>query len=611
MSKSKKVRPMRVRLFRTYALLFSIMLLAIMVLLGNLILEKNRNASVSMVQEKLREDVRTITTMFDGMENLSRQINASQTFLSVFESANLETDADNWFDAHPTEKQEAEEVLQTINGGTSAALRITVYNLKGDLISCGTLPVTDSVVESMYTERMEVLEGQYDLIEHTGNDFAVSGPHPDFWGEDEFWESDNGSKNNIVSFLTYLKHPYSDEILGIIEVQYDFASFADLSFMAETGESRTLLYDDWGRTNVSDSEKQTEMETFYTTLLESYEKTGDYRRTYRENGRTWVAVGVKEYNSGWMLIRITSMSALDEPYMGVYVGFVAGTLFLLGVLLATIYAISLSMAKPMAELANSIEQVGMKQMDPLPGFSQKYVSLETERIREAFDKMLARLNASIDLEMKAYLRALQSQMDPHFLYNCLDIIADVSEEDESERAARMCEILAKMLRYRANYLSDFVPLSEEIEDIRNYMEMEKARYEDKFSFTIDIPETLNDLNVPHVLLQPLVENCFKHGFMRASGPWTINVRAEILKSHWFIHVRDNGAGMTQEELKLLRARIDECRGNISENYSKLKIGGMGLVNTYMRLSLLSRGEITMTIESAENKGTEVTIGGIR
>lgn len=593
---------MRVKLFRTYALFLSIVILTVMVLLGLQIRGKNQAEAINAMQEELRGDVRAITTMFDSMEDLSRQINASETLLDCFEAADADGDAGNWFDAHPDETQAAGQILDTLNSIGRSALRISVYNLKGDFISRGELDYDADTVRSFYEDLTDMLAYQYVIVERNGGAFAVSGPHPDFWLKDD------PDQKSIVSFLAYLKDPMSGGVYGLVDIQYDIADFTSLPFFSAQDGRQTLLFDDWGRSGFIAGEEE-ELESFYARIQAAFDETGDYVMRYREDGRSWIAIGVKEYKSNWTLVRVAPLRLLDARYTGVYVGFAICALVLLGVLVYTVWAISRMLARPLDLLADSISRVGIQHMEPLPALPARYTSLETVHIQRTFNQMLARLNSSIDLEMKAYLKALQSQMNPHFLYNCLDIIADAAEENGSVPAARMCERLAVMLRYRANYASDFVPLREEIGDICNYMEMMKARYDGRFSYVIDVPEALDALTVPHVILQPLVENCFKHGFMRSEGPWQISVQARQEGSRWSVSILDNGAGMTEEELAAMRAKLEQSRENIAENYSKLRIGGMGLVNTYMRLALMSRGDITMNVSSPEGGGTQVTIGG--
>ena len=163
--------------------------------------------------------------------------------------------------------------------------------------------------------------------------------------------------------------------------------------------------------------------------------------------------------------------------------------------------------------------------------------------------MLLKLNQSIGFEMKAYMAALQSQMNPHFLYNMLSAIAESADEDGSPRTVRMCEKLSSMLRYMADYTSEQVSLQEDIANMRDYLDLMKVRYEEHFSYVIETCDALRGQHVPRMTLQPLVENCFQHGFKNKRPPWRIHVRFACENGLWSIEVRDNGCGISAGEIE--------------------------------------------------------------
>ena len=189
--------------------------------------------------------------------------------------------------------------------------------------------------------------------------------------------------------------------------------------------------------------------------------------------------------------------------------------------------------------------------------------------------MLLKLNQSIGFEMKAYMAALQSQMNPHFLYNMLSAIAESADEDDSPRTVRMCEKLSSMLRYMADYTSEQVSLEEDIANMRDYLDLMKVRYEEHFSYEIETCEDLRDLRVPRMTLQPLVENCFQHGFKNKRPPWRIGVRFVCENGAWSIEVRDNGCGVSAGEIEGIYQKIDGYQRDLAATYSELRLGRHG------------------------------------
>jgi sensor histidine kinase YesM len=139
----------------------------------------------------------------------------------------------------------------------------------------------------------------------------------------------------------------------------------------------------------------------------------------------------------------------------------------------------------------------------------------------------------------------------------------------------------------------------------------KTRYEDLVEYQWDIDDSLNDVCVPKLILQPLVENCFKHGFSDKPPVWKIGIRSYRRDNCWFVSISDNGSGFTQEKIQELKSRIDEHKVLLS-NYSgnnPLEMKGLGLENTAMRLFIFFSGMERFEIKSQDGE-TIVEIGGV-
>jgi len=166
-----------------------------------------------------------------------------------------------------------------------------------------------------------------------------------------------------------------------------------------------------------------------------------------------------------------------------------------------------------------------------------------------------------------------------------------------------------MLRYIADYSNDYVSLQNEIDYMRYYLDLMKERYADYFNYEIYECEGLKDLRVPRITLQPLTENCFKHGFKSSRPPYFIEVTFARNGDAWSVQVRDNGGGIIQPEIDRIYHRINDSLDDLPGNYSELRLNGMGLTNTVLRLKLMQRGNIDFDISNAQGGGTIVTIGG--
>ncbi len=205
--------------------------------------------------------------------------------------------------------------------------------------------------------------------------------------------------------------------------------------------------------------------------------------------------------------------------------------------------------------------------------------------------------------LHAQLSALQTQINPHFIYNTLNIISAKSMESGNYDVIEICDQFAQMLRYSTDTRSRTATMAEEIENVRNYLMLAKARYENNLEFTIEVPENLSEITVPKLTLQPLVENALTHGFNGQNELRRLSVTGRIEKDQLILCIRDNGTGFSEEMLQSLRARIREIeKGKVSIEASG---GHIGLTNTCLRLYYYSHGQMHVSIHN-EN-GAVITI----
>lgn len=140
----------------------------------------------------------------------------------------------------------------------------------------------------------------------------------------------------------------------------------------------------------------------------------------------------------------------------------------------------------------------------------------------------------------------------------------------------------------------------------------KIRFEDQFSYSFSIDSNVNTetLLLPRLTLQPLVENCFQHGFKSVAPPWQIQIRFWVEAPRWYVSVTDNGQGVSDEKKQEIMDKIQEFLSHPSDAIMSMKIGGMGLVNTVARLKLKYKDRISFTINNAPECGTIIMLGGL-
>ena len=199
----------------------------------------------------------------------------------------------------------------------------------------------------------------------------------------------------------------------------------------------------------------------------------------------------------------------------------------------------------------------------------------------------------------AKLDLLQSQINPHFLFNTLNVISGMAELESADTTKKMISSLSHLFRYNLRTSSQFVSLSQEISIIDDYMYLQKMRFGSRLVYTKNIASDLDttSITVPAFLLQPVVENSIVHGIAHIEEGGRIELRAYKKDDALYISVMDTGAGMPKDKVDALNARSI----SVTQEHA-----GIGLFNVQKRICSLYTGS-EVTVESIENKGTTVTI----
>jgi len=202
------------------------------------------------------------------------------------------------------------------------------------------------------------------------------------------------------------------------------------------------------------------------------------------------------------------------------------------------------------------------------------------------------------------LQALQSQINPHFIFNTLNAAAQLAMFEEADRTYLFIECFSNLFRYNLRSLDSPVTLRDEIENINNYIALLKVRYADRINFIQEVDESVLDIPVPCMVLQPIIENAFIHGISELESGGTITLRVRDDDDRYTIEVEDNGVGMTQE-------KINEILGDDTEEERPTGyVGhttGIGTRNVMLRLRNFFDYENVLDIESSRPGGTKVII----
>lgn len=216
-------------------------------------------------------------------------------------------------------------------------------------------------------------------------------------------------------------------------------------------------------------------------------------------------------------------------------------------------------------------------------------------------------NLRIKSDLKeAELHALQAQINPHFLFNTLNTGAQLAMLEGADRACTFIERAADLLRYNLRNLDKPVTIGDEIKNIENYMHLFKERFADKIEFVLEKDESILDVKIPSMILQPIVENAMMHGLGDMENTGTIWLKAQRSGLFAELSIKDNGKGMSKERIKeVLSGQARNKNGE--ESINKGRSNGIAINNIISRLSIFYNQENIMSINSEIGCGTEVVL----
>lgn len=323
-----------------------------------------------------------------------------------------------------------------------------------------------------------------------------------------------------------------------------------------------------------------------------------------------VAVGTASYLKGWKLVGITQGERITQAVldMRLYAAFLATTITLLTS--GFIYVMLRSYNYRVKRLARHMQKVTNEKFelilidegrDEIGGLIHNFNRMTTRinlLINDVYKLEIQKKNLEME-RVRAELNFLQSQMNPHFLFNTLNAILVVCTKNNYSDVTDIVKSLSKLLRRLLSWKEDLVSLDEELIFIEMYLKIEKFRFRDKFDYVFEIDEQSRKYKIPKLSMQPLVENSCKHGLQTIEGLGIITVKTAVEENRLQITISDNGKGIEASRLKELLYTI---RNEDSSGAS------IGLRNVYRRLELYYEDQVRFEIISAPDQGTAVTFG---
>ena len=430
----------------------------------------------------------------------------------------------------------------------------------------------------------------------------------------------NYKDSEVVSAVRAILDPDTQKVLGVVLIDLKLRVIVETSQDVRLGKTGVLMVMDEKGEPIF-VPRQLGFQKIPLPWLDN-QPSGEFVETV--NGRKLQFIFRKTSFSDWATIGVfpTDRSSPEVRQIRLYVGTFVFIVGLLGITAS--FALSHSISRPIYRLMAFMQRAesGDLQIRFWGGGMD-----EIGMLGRSYNRMLVKINELLQFTEKqerqkreAELRILQAQIKPHFLYNTLDTIQWMARKQGAADVAEMAEALARLFRIGLSKGNEFIPLAEEFDHVRSYLQIQKQRYQDKLRFTLDLDPSIAHLPVLKVVLQPIVENAIYHGIKERRGPGRIAVTGRRQAGRVVLQVADDGAGMDERTLARLRARLDapsrEARteaAGMAETVEPAETAeavgpGYGLSNIQARLQLTYGAENSgIAIESRKGEGTVVTL----
>lgn len=390
--------------------------------------------------------------------------------------------------------------------------------------------------------------------------------------------------------------------LGVLLVDMDFSGISRMMKQINTLDSEEYYYLCDGNGEIIYHPRQMQLINQIGSEASreaAQHKDGVYDETYQGERRK-VVVNTISY-TGWKLVGVIPYAKFTSGLLDLRY-FIAMIMILMAMMLTIVnHIVAVRIASPILKLNESVMEykAGEKPEIYIGGPQEiRYLGQSIQSSYEQIEKLMKEIVLEQNERRKSELDALQSQINPHFLYNTLDSITWMIEGERNEEAVSMISDLAKLFRISLSKGRTVISLEDELQHAKSYMNIQKIRYKDAFSIVFDVDPSLLPYCAPKLILQPILENAITYGVDGMDDCGEICVTGRKEGGDILLSVEDNGMGMPQEEA----AMVLEESGRVRKRGS-----GVGLVNVNRRIQILFGKKYGLVVESEPDEGTIVTI----
>lgn len=445
-------------------------------------------------------------------------------------------------------------------------------------------PDLDLTTQEWYTEALESPDGPILTSSHVQH--IISGERP--------W---------VITLSRGIRdHNGSGEKEGVFFIDLNYSAISELCDQSTVGtKGYAFILDAKGEIVYHPQQQQlyNELQTENISLIVNSE-SDTVLFGNEKNGKLYSIL--RSDKTGWTVVDCTNVSDLlskSRQAQSIYI-LTAVMLVIVALIFSRFMARSITL--PIQRLRDSMKQV--QEGD----FSASGVAVDSRNeigsLTKSFDVMTHKIQELMkqniheqEEKRKSELKALQSQINPHFLYNTLDSIIWMAEGKKNEEVVLMTASLARLLRQSISNEDEVVPIANEVEYARGYLTIQKMRYKDKLEFLIEVDSSILYIPLIKLVLQPIIENAIYHGLKYKESKGLLIVKGFMKDGNAVLQVIDDGVGMDEETLAHI---YDRHKVNYHSN-------GVGVYNVQKRLKLYYGDDYGITYESEKGKGTTATI----
>ena len=576
--KLKKLQPRGMQ--STIMIVFSVISISITLILGIVMYIRfsavNRQETIQTAQTLMEQTGETLEDYLVSMRQISDTV-----YYNVIKDG-----------AFPDQDQNIQKGMNLLYEANRDNLRtISIYNSYGSLMAAEPVASQkedpDVTSQDWYKQAVEEMENMHFSTPHIQNLFD-DGSMRYYW---------------VISLSRAVDlTDNGDSQMGVLLVDMDYSSISRMLQQINASDNGQYYYlcDSSGEIIYHPRQIQiSEGIANENNDTESGYKDGVYDEMFEGEHRK-VIVNTISY-TGWKLVGVIPYSTFTSGMLNMR--YFVGMLMLLTAMMLVVInrVVSVGISRPILRLNDSVREyeAGEKPEIYIGGSLEiRHLGYSIQKSYEQIDSLMKKIVLEQNERRKSELDALQSQINPHFLYNTLESITWMIEGERNDEAAFMITQLARLFRISLSKGRTVITVADELQHARSYMNIQKIRYKNAFSVVFDVDQEVCSCCTVKLILQPILENAINYGVSGMDDCGEIRVTGRLEDGNVILSVTDNGIGMSEEQVALILT---------DSSHMHKRGSGVGLVNVNNRIRLLFGGGYGLTVESEPDEGTTVSV----